>query len=45
MVVVSRKVFANVEDAVEYSLGSDISKTMAAISPDVAELMDEDEVD
>ena len=41
----SRKAFANVEDAVEYLLGSDISETMAAIAPDVDELTDEDEVD
>ena len=41
----SRKAFANVEDAVEYLLSSDISKAMAAIPPDVDELTDEDEVD
>ena len=41
----SQKAFANVEDAVEYLLGSDISETMAAIPPDVDELTDEDEVD
>ena len=41
----SRKAFANVEDAVEYLLGSDISETMAAIPPDVDKLTDEDEVD
>ena len=41
----SQKAFANVEDAVEYLLGSDISETMAAITPDVDELTDEDEVD
>ena len=39
------KSFANVEDAVEYLLGSDISETMAAIPPDVNQLTDEDEVD
>ena len=41
----SQKAFENVEDAVEYLLGSDISETMAAIPPDVDELTDEDEVD
>ena len=41
----SRKAFANIEDAVEYILGSDISETMAAIPPNVDELSDEDEVD
>ena len=41
----SQKAFANPEDAVEYLLGSDISETMAAITPDVDELTDEDKVD
>ena len=41
----SRKVFASVEDAVEYSLGLDISETMATIPPDVDELIDEYKVD
>ena len=41
----SQKAFANAKDAVEYLLGSDISKTMAAIPPDVNKLTDEDEVD
>ena len=41
----SPKAFANVEDAVDYLLGSDISETMTVILLDVDELMDEDEVD
>ena len=41
----SQKAFGNVENAVEYLLGSDISETMAAIPPDVDELTDEDKVD
>ena len=41
----SRKAFANVEDAVNYLLGSDINETMTIIPPDVDELTDEDEVD
>ena len=41
----SQKAFANVEDTVEYLLGSDISETMAAIPLNVDELTDEDEVD
>ena len=41
----SQKAFANVEDAMKYLLGSDISETMAAIPPDVNELTDEDEAD
>ena len=44
-VVISQKAFANVEDAVDYLLGSDISETMTVILPDVDELTDEDEVD
>ena len=40
----SRKAFANVENAVDYLRGSDISETMTVISPDVDELTDEDEV-
>ena len=45
LVVMSQKAFANVKDTVEYLLGSDIGETMAAISPDVDELTDKDEVD
>ena len=41
----SQKAFANVEDAVEYLLGSDIGKIMAAIPPNVDELTGEDKVD
>ena len=41
----SQKAFANVEDAVESVLGSDISETMAASPPDVDEFTDEDKVD
>ena len=41
----SRKAFANDEDAVDYLLGSEISETMTAIPPDVDELADEDKVD
>ena len=41
----SRKAFANVKDAVNYLLGSDICETMTIFPPDVDELMDEDEVD
>ena len=41
----SQKAFANVEDAVDCLLGSDISETMTVIPPDVDELTDEDEVD
>ena len=41
----SRKAFANVEDAVNYLLGSDICETMTVIPPDVDELTDEDQVD
>ena len=41
----SRKAFANVKDAVNYLLGSDICETMTVIPPDVYELTDEDEVD
>ena len=41
----SRKVFANVEDAVDYLLGSDICETTTVIPPDVDELTDKDEVD
>ena len=37
--------YSNVKDTVEYLLGSDISEKMAAILPDVNELMDEDKVD
>ena len=40
----SRKAFANVEDAVNYLLGSDICETMTVISSDVDKLTDEDEV-
>ena len=41
----SRKAFANLEDAVNYLLGSDICETMTVIPPDVDELTDEDKVD
>ena len=41
----SRKAFANIEDAEDYLLGSDISETMTVIPPDVDELTDEDKVD
>ena len=40
-----RKAFANIEDAVDYLLGLDISETMTVIPPDVDKLTDEDEVD
>ena len=41
----SRKAFANVENAVEYLFGSNIRETVAATPPDVDELLDEDKVD
>ena len=41
----SLKAFVNVEDAVDYLLGSDISERMTVIPPDVDELTNEDEVD
>ena len=41
----SRKTFANVEDAVNYLRGLDICETMTVIPPDIDELTDEDEVD
>ena len=41
----SRKAFANLEDAVNYLLGSDICETMTVIPPNVDELTDEDKVD
>ena len=41
----SRKAFANVEDAVNYLLGSDICEAMTVIPPDIDELTDEDKVD
>ena len=41
----SRKAFANVEDAVNYLRGSDICETMTVVPPDIDELTDEDEVD
>ena len=41
----SRKAFANLEDAVNYLRGSDICETMIVIPPDIDELTDEDEVD
>ena len=41
----SCKAFANIEGAVDYLLGSDISETMSVIPPDVDVLTDEDEVD
>ena len=41
----SRKAFANVEDAVNYLLDLDICETMTIFPPNVDELMDEDEVD
>ena len=40
-----RKSFANVEDAVNYLVSSDICETMTIFPPDVDELMDENEVD
>ena len=40
----SRKAFANVEDAVNYLRGSDICETMTVIPPNIDELTDEDEV-
>ena len=41
----SRKAFANLEDAVNYLRGSDIFETMTVILPDIDELTNEDEVD
>ena len=41
----SQKAFTNVENAVDYLLGSDISETMTVIPPDVDEVTDEDKVD
>ena len=41
----SRKAFANVKDAVDYLLGSDISETMTVILPDVDKLTSENKVD
>ena len=41
----SRKAFANVEDAVNYLRGSDICETMTVVLSDIDELKDEDEID
>ena len=41
----SRRAFANVEDAVNYLLGSDICQIMTVILSDVDKLTDKDEVE